>query len=380
MSSASSIAFTKTQIGGLVVPNRFVRSATYEAMADERGLPTQRLFDHFVKLARGGCGLIVAGSTYVTQKGRGHRFQAGMVTDEQVDAWRRAFAQVHKANGLIAVQLNHAGLESRPKYNGGFPGAGPTATSPKSKEMTVDDIEEVVDAFIAAGKRAFSAGADAIQLHAAHGYLLAEFISPLWNKRTDAFGGDVSRRFEVVRRILVGLRKELPAKFPIFIKMNGHDIEGGGVTLETALQTAKMAVAAGVDALEVSSGSGRKPYSVMGDMPLSELYPDPSRRQKMEKRFADIKFSPMFNIDYAAKVKEAVNVPIISVGGFRNVDDVNSVIAAGKCDMVSLSRPFIRNTSIVNEFKKGNASTCVNCNRCLFKTLEDKPLRCWAPY
>ena len=378
--ATSTLAFTKTQIGGLVIPNRFVRSATYEAMADEWGCPTPKLTDHFVKLARGGCGLIVAGSTYVHQKGRGHRFQAGLANDDQTKAWSATFDAVHKQHGLIAVQLNHAGLESRSKLNGGFPGSGPSATSQKNRSMSVSDIEEVVDAFIAAGKRAVKAGADAVQLHAAHGYLLAEFISPLWNKRQDDFGGDATNRFEIVRRILVGLRQELPAKFPIFIKMNGHDIEGGGVTLETALQTAKMAEAAGADALEISSGSGRKPYSVLGDMPLGELYPDPKRRAAMEKRFADIKFKPNFNLEFAAKIKAAVRIPIIAVGGFRRVEDVNFAIVRGDCDMVALSRPFIRTPNIVNEFRSGHVSTCVNCNRCLFKTLEDKPLRCWAPY
>ena len=375
----STLAFTKVKINGLVLPNRIMRSATYEALADENGCPTQRQIDHYVKLARGGCGLIVAGATYVHPKGRGHRFQAGFVNDEQTSAWNRAFVAVHKAHGLICVQLNHDGLDAREKFNGGFIPQGASATSPRNRAMSESEIEEVIDSFVSAGKRAFAAGADAIQLHAAHGYLLAEFLSPLWNKRDDHFGGDAARRFEIVRRILVGLRQSLPSSFPILIKMNGHDVEPGGVTVDIAAKTAKMAEAAGVDAIEISGGSGRKPYSVLGDMPIDELFTDPKKREAMKKKLSDIKFTPMFNHEYCKKIKESVRVPIISVGGFRRLEDINNAIMHGECDIVAMSRPFIKNPSLVNEMMHQHNSNCTNCNRCFFKTLADSPVHCWLP-
>ena len=245
--------------------------------------------------------------------------------------------------------------------------------------MTKDVIEETIEAFVRAGKNALAAGADGVQLHAAHGYLLGEFISPIWNKRNDEFGGDTKRRFEIVRRILQRMRKELPSPFPIMIKMNGYDFEPGGVTLQTAIETAKMAQDAGADAVEISGGSGRKPYSLMGDMPFEKIFKDPKKREEMRKRFSDIHFVPCFNHNYAKEIKKNVLIPVISVGGFRTFQEIENALENNDCDMVSMSRPFIRQPNLVSLFKNGETkASCINCNQCFFKVMSDKPLRCYA--
>jgi 2,4-dienoyl-CoA reductase-like NADH-dependent reductase (Old Yellow Enzyme family) len=246
--------------------------------------------------------------------------------------------------------------------------------------MSACTVKNVIDAFVRAGINAHSVGADAVQLHAAHGYLLGEFISPIWNKRTDEFGGTTIRRFEIVRRILQGLRKSLPQTYPILIKMNGHDVEEGGVTVETAIETARLAESAGADALEISGGSGRKPYSLLGDMPFEDLFKDEKKREAMRKRFSDIKFKAMFNHAYCREVKRWVKIPVISVGGFRTFEEIDGVLATGECDMVAMSRPFIRQGNLAEFVKPGWKSSCISCNRCFFALAGNGEPKCLAPY
>lgn len=374
-----SIVFTKPRINGLIPRNRIMRSATYEALGTETGLCTDKLTKLYSKLARGGCGLIVSGCAYVCKQGQGDKYQIGITNDEQISSINKMISEVHKNSGLMVLQLNHAGVQAHPKLTG-FPiSEGPSQTNPKNKAMSKATINDVINAFIMAGKNAVAAGADGIQLHAAHGYLLGEFISPIWNKRDDEFGGDVKRRFEIVRRILVGLRKELPTSFPIMIKMNGSDFEKGGVTPETAIETAKMAEAAGCDAVEISGGSGRKPYSLMGDMPLDLIFKDPKKRESMRKRFSDIHFYPCFNLPFAKEIKKHVSIPVISVGGFRKFKEIEDAINNNECDMVSISRPFLRQPNLVNLFKQGEEkASCISCNQCFFKIMAGKPGKCYS--
>jgi 2,4-dienoyl-CoA reductase-like NADH-dependent reductase (Old Yellow Enzyme family) len=370
-----SLTFSPFRINGLRIPNRIMRSATYESLADEHGHTTPKLKQLFVDLAKSGVGLIVAGGTYVLPEARGHLHQAGLVTGEHISSWRRTADQAHAAAGLIAVQLNHAGLEARAALTGVRRPEGPSPNSARSGAMSAATIDRVVDGFFKAGVNAHAAGVDAVQLHAAHGYLLAEFLSPIWNRRTDEFGGSVERRFEVVRRIIVGLRQNLPRDFPVMIKLNGHDVEPGGVTVPMAVATARLAEAAGCEAIEVSGGSGRKPYSLMSDLPFHVLFKEPQRRAAMQKRFAEIKFEPMFNHSYCKVVKKAVRIPVISIGGFRTPNEIEDALAANECDMVAMSRPFIRDRNLVPALKAGKPSTCKNCLRCFFNLASDGPLR-----
>jgi 2,4-dienoyl-CoA reductase-like NADH-dependent reductase (Old Yellow Enzyme family) len=162
--------------------------------------------------------------------------------------------------------------------------------------------------------------------------------------------------------------------------MNGHDVEPGGITVEIAVETAKLAESAGADALEISGGSGRKPYSLLGDMPFEDLFKDPQKREAMRKRFSDIRFVPMFNHAYCREVKRAVRIPVISVGGFRTFDEIEWVLQRGECDMVAMSRPFIRNKHLAELVKPGWKSSCISCNRCFFAIAGDGEAKCLAPY
>jgi 2,4-dienoyl-CoA reductase-like NADH-dependent reductase (Old Yellow Enzyme family) len=343
-----SVIHSRMHINGLLLPNRLIRSATYEALADASGRPTFQLANLMRDFAR--TGLAVAGGCYVTPAGRKHPHESGVVTSAQLASWRVAIDAIHDADGRICLQLHHAGLEALP----GTVPEGPSAAFSKSRAMSECDIKRVIDAFVRAGINAHSVGADAVELHAARGYLLGQFLSPVWNRRSDEFGGTTVRRFEIVRRILSGLRKSLPRSYPILLKINGSDVEPEAVPLQTAVETAILAEEAGADALEVASGRAT----------------DPCRQMQR----------CMLNRQYCREIKKKVKIPVVSVGGFRRFEDIEGVLSAGDCDMVSLSRPFIRNRDLVSLLRPGWRSSCSNCNQCFSEAFGGRGLRCVAPY
>ncbi|MFC1580800.1 hypothetical protein ACFL4N_07790 [Thermodesulfobacteriota bacterium] len=189
-----SILFTPGKIGNVALPNRLVNSATYECMAEESGEVTDELIRKYEKLAKGGVGLAITGLMNVHRSGRGYRYQVAIDDDRMTAGLQKLVDRVHQAGGMIAFQLAHCGRQTTKDM------AGETPWAPSSRgrdpinfvkpiEMTEDQIMEVVQAFGAAANRAVQAGADGIQLHGAHGYLISEFLSPFFNIRTDSWGG-----------------------------------------------------------------------------------------------------------------------------------------------------------------------------------------------
>jgi len=183
-----SILFEKTKIKGMELKNRLVRSATHEAMADDEGFPTDRLFKLYERLAGGGVGLIITGYTYVSRDGK-FKAMLGIDTDDHISKYRGLVNHVHQNDAKIAMQLNHCGRQTTKEMTGTQPIA-PSAVKDKSlfvmpREMTESDIERIIEAFIQAARRAKESGFDAIQLHGAHGYLINEFLCPHTNRRQD---------------------------------------------------------------------------------------------------------------------------------------------------------------------------------------------------
>ena len=280
--SLQSIMFQKTKIGGMVLRNRFMRSATYESYSDENGFPTKQLNGLYEKLSKSQTGLIVSGGVYTENQGKGHKNQLGLINDEQMSHLALTVDRIHKFGGLFAVQLNHFGI--RKSFDNGHIPEGPSKVSPNNNSMSHNSIMRVVESFIQSARRAYHIGVDAVQLHAAHGYLLGEFLSPIWNKRTDKYGLDHKGRFEIVRLIIEGIRSYVPRSFPVFLKINGHDIEPNGIDIIESIKTAKLAGKCGVDALEISSGSGGKPYSLLGDIDFDFIFRDPKKREEIQKK------------------------------------------------------------------------------------------------
>jgi 2,4-dienoyl-CoA reductase-like NADH-dependent reductase (Old Yellow Enzyme family) len=344
-----SILFQETTIRGLTLRNRFVRSATWEGMADAKGAPTEELIQLMGDLASGGVGLIITGYAFVSEEGRGGPRQLGIHSDELVGRLREMVREVHARGGRIVAQLGHCGIQAAYNLTGMEPiGPSPMEGRP-GRGMTLEDIERVRLSFARAAKRAVDAGFDGVQIHAAHGYLLSQFLSPYFNKREDAYGGSLEGRVRLLVEVTRGIREEVGAEKPVLIKINCEDFLPGGLTLEDSVKAGEILVKEGIDAIEVSGG-----------MRLAGPKFMPSRlgiRHEHEEAYFK---------EAAKEFKRKVGVPVILVGGIRSFQVAERLVEEGFADYISMSRPFIREPWLVNRWKGGDLrrAFCVSDNLC----------------
>ena len=350
--------FAPYRIGDLELRNRFVRSATWDGSADASGAATDMSVDIFRELAAGGVGLIVPGYIFVSPLGQAMHGQYGIHTDEMIPGLRRVVDAAHEGGAAIAAQIVHAGINSH--Y---LPPQGVTVLAVSSRadtkaahrEMTDEDIEGIISDFASAAVRAREAGFDAVQLHGAHGYLMTQFLSPLFNRRTDKWGGSPEnrRRFhlEVTRRV----RRATGTDFPLLIKLGIQDDDPQGLSLAEGIETARQLVDAGIDAIEVSGGVGGSIRTPKEGTPESPYFREQS-----------------------AALKREVNVPVIEVGGIRSLEMAQSIVDNGDADLISLCRPLIRQPDLLLRWQKGDRepSRCVSCNRCFGIIMRQERLEC----
>ncbi len=348
---------------GLTLSNRFVRSATWEGMATEDGRVTPKLIDTLAALAHGGVGLIISGHTYVAKIGQASVLQTGIYDDSLVDGLKTMTDAVHAAGGKIIAQLAHAGTFAFEKAIDGPPLAVSSfdglAKTPRA-ELTVEAITELTNQFAAAAKRARAAGFDGIQLHSGHGYLLSQFLSPWFNRRTDSYGGDVENRARVHLEIIRAIREAVGRDFPLLIKMNGEDFSEGGLTVADSIEAARLMVAAGLDAIELSGG-------ILTSKKRSPSRPNINAPEK-EAYFQET----------AREFKKRLDVPLILVGGIRSPQVAETLLASGTADFFSMSRPLIREPDLVNRWKSGDLSParCISDNLCFRPGMLGKGIFC----
>jgi 2,4-dienoyl-CoA reductase-like NADH-dependent reductase (Old Yellow Enzyme family) len=274
-------------------------------------------------------------------------------------------ASIHAAGGKIIMQLAHAGCQADPEMTG-HESIGPSAIEEASgatcREMTADDIANVVEAFGKAAKRAKDSGFDGVQIHAAHGYLLSEFLSGHFNKRTDEYGGSIENRARIVVQVLKSIKAQVGDDYPVHIKMNSEDFLEGGLTVDEMLAVVKILEANGIGAVELSGGAlGSKPE-------LSPVRPEKKGATNWE----------VFYRDAAKRFKEQTSLPLILVGGMRSFDVTKAVVETGIADYISMSRPFVREPGLVNRWKSGDTAraTCISCNGCFIPALKGEGIYC----
>jgi 2,4-dienoyl-CoA reductase-like NADH-dependent reductase (Old Yellow Enzyme family) len=344
--------FTETQINGMTLRNRFVRSATWSAMATKAGACTPHLVNLMRNLAQGGVGLIITGHAYVRQDGQAGPNQLGAYSDELVGGLRDMAQKVHDHGGKIVLQLAHAGFFADARLTGETPLAPSVlegiAKAPR-KEMTHQDIREVIDAFEAAAMRAREAGFDGVQIHAAHGYLLSQFLSPKLNHRSDEYGGAIGNRAKALLEVFRAIRGAVGRDYPILVKLNSQDFVDGGLIVEDSVQAGRMLADEGIDAIELSGG-----------LPISGESGSLRTGIISEDREAYFK-------DEARAFKKRLSVPIILVGGIRSFQVAARLVKDGVADYLSMSRPFIREPDLINRWRSGDLrkSTCISENSCL---------------
>ena len=356
--------FDQTSINGMMIRNRLVRSATWEGMCETDGRPTARLADYYRELARGGVGMIISGYTFVRPDGKQLPGKMGIHTDEFADEMSALTRAVHEEGGKICIQLVHAGGQTDSTTAGRQPMA-PSAVEVDQfpevpQEMIVNDISEIVAAFGAAAARAKAYGFDAIQLHAAHGYLINQFLSPLINRRIDEYGGGIENRCRFLLEVYRSVREAVGENFPVMAKLNGSDFLDGGLSIEDAMYAAKTLDAKGIDCIEVSGGT-----SASGDMS-----PIRTKINKPEKE--------AYNLDLAQRIKEAVSCPVMVVGGFRSYEKADDAVRNKGITYISMARPFIREPGLPNRWEKGDTASakCISCNKCFKPGLEEGGIYC----
>lgn len=390
-----SSIFEETAFAGMKLKNRIFRSATHEGLADAKGHPTEELTNLFIKLAKGGVGAIITGYVGVHTCGKAAPNMRMFDEDKYIEDYQNINILLKEYSTSLILQVAHGGGQTSPTVTGGevlapsemkYPLGSTTA-----RELLDGEIQEIVSSFVQAIERAKLAGFDGVQLHAAHGYLLSEFLSPNMNRRKDRWGGSVENRFRIIGEILYRAREKV-GSFPILMKYSAYDGDKNGMRIEDAIKIAILFQEAGGDAIEVSCGGIHDGFSSvrMREIPTEAIVNMMAAFKQMSAfkktllklaiPFLVKKNTPTFNYNVTAseKIKAEVDIPVIVVGGIRTLEDIEAIIGQRKADYVALCRPFIIEPDIVNKFAAGKQkeSRCINCGYCLLGAW-DKPLRCY---
>lgn len=357
--------FDTTTIKSLTLPNRFVRSATWEGLAGDDGSVTPRLAERMAELARGEVGLIISGHAYVSPEGQAGLKQLGAYGDKLEDGLASMAKAVHDAGGRIALQLAHAGLQANTKLSG-LPAVGPSVTDeldqPSCRHLDKDELIALADAFARAAGRAKETGFDAVQVHAAHGYLLSQFLSPAWNKRTDEYGGSLENRARALLEVVRAVRHAVGPDYPVLAKLNSEDFVDNGLTREDSAAVAAMLEEATVDAVELSGGCRPAGEALM-----------PARKGLIKTPGKEGYYRAA-----ARLCKERLGIPLMLVGGIRSFEVAEELLISGLADYISMSRPFICEPALVKRWREGDRrpAECVSDNACYAPGFAGEGIRC----
>lgn len=346
--------FRPIRIGPVISSGRICRSATAEHVGDSAGAPTAAMKDICVALAKGRAPWIVAGHAFVSLTGRCNDGQNGMHADSLVPAWKEIVDAVHAASpeARFFMQLSHGGrqVSTQVVQEPIAPSAVPVASKGVlPREMTSREIEETIDDFAQAARRAKDAGFDGVQLHCAHGFLLSQFLSPHTNRRDDEWGGTPERRRAFVIEVLRRVRDAAGIDMAVTVKLNGEDFVQDGLSLAESCETARAMAENGCDAIEVSG------YAADGD-----------ERQAPTRKGDPAPREEGYYLSQALAIKRAAgSLPVGLCGGLRSYDIIQRILEADGLDFVAMSRPFVAEPDLVKRFSAGQArATCISCNEC----------------
>ena len=386
--------FEELMIGSMKLTNRIIRSATHEGFTDSNNNPNDDMLALYEKLSSGGAGAIITGYAGVRRDGMAPTPNMLMFdSDEHIEGFRKITDGIDQTKTPLILQLVHCGRQTRGVITGHRPIA-PSAlkdglyNEEKPLELTPPEIRGVIQSFADAAERAKKAGFSGVEIHAAHGYLLSSFLSPHMNRRKDDWGGSTRNRFKIVEEIAKEIRSRI-GNFPMLIKINCFEKSRNGIKTVDAVKIAKLCESAGFDAIEVSCGIMEEGMIMCrGDIPMETMMKTTFRFKEMSsitKAFAKpyVKMtmgSPkplnLYNLEAATEIRKNVSIPVIVVGGIRELPDIERIVSENMCDAVSMSRPFIAEPDIINKLRNGRSSECTNCNKCLVRA-EGHTLRCY---
>ncbi|HEY7133657.1 MAG TPA: NADH:flavin oxidoreductase [Acidimicrobiia bacterium] len=373
--NAPATPFSPGRLGPLTLRNRIIKAATFEGMAP-RHVVTDSLIAYHRAVAAGGVAMTTLAYCAVGEDGQGAPGEIVM-REEAVPGLRRFTEAIHETGAAASIQLGHAG----PVAAGtGHRGLAPSRVfAPQAmrftQEVTPDDITRITGDFARAAMLAVDAGFDAVELHFGHGYLLSAFMSPRLNKRTDRFGGSVENRARFARDVALAVRDAVGQGVAVLAKLNMADGVPGGLWLDDSVAIARLLEADGaLDALELTGGSSfQNPmYLFRGEAPIAEMaqaFPPPLRLgfKLTAKRFMpEYPFEEAFFLPYARQFRDALDMPLILLGGVNRVDTVQRALDEGFA-FVAMGRALLREPDLVERWRKGDVdeSLCVHCNKCM---------------
>jgi 2,4-dienoyl-CoA reductase-like NADH-dependent reductase (Old Yellow Enzyme family) len=335
--------FEPSEINGMVLPNRFIRSATWDGLATDDGASTPQMVALLAKLAQGGVGLIITGHAYVHPHGQHQPWQLGIDREERMPGLQSMADAVHENGGNIVIQLG---------YGGAY------LSKSRVRNMTSQDIRALVTSYGKAAERAKRAGFDGIQIFAAHGFFLSQMLCPRYNDRTDDYGGDIRNRARILLQVTQEIRNIVGSDYPVLVKLNCRDFVENGLALEESIQVGAMLGEKGIDAIELSGGLLNNPNLMKAGI----------HTQEEEAYFQD----------EARAFKKKIGVPLILVGGIRSYQIAERLIIDGTADYISMCRPFISEPDLINRWKAGDhsKSACISCNHCIEQAKKGEGICC----
>lgn len=330
---------------GLVLPNRIAKAATTEKLAGKRGAPTKSLRRLYERWSEGGAGLLITGNVIVSPEGREAIGNVVVHPEERFYEWRAWAESGQRYGNALFVQLNHAGRQS--PFNATPVPVAPSVVPIKRRfraviapprALTPFEIERIIEDFVHGAAVVRDAGFKGVQIHAAHGYLISQFLSPHTNQRTDAWGGTAEARMRFLLEIVHRVRAEVGQAFPIAVKLNSADFQRGGFSEEESIRVAEALEAAGIDLLEISGGNYESPA-------MTEGRGVSAHTQAREAYF----------LEYAQRLRQTVAMPLMVTGGFRTAAAMNQAIESGACDLIGMARPLIVEPDLPLRLLRGEA-------------------------
>ncbi|MEX6633555.1 NADH:flavin oxidoreductase/NADH oxidase family protein [Hyphococcus lacteus] len=353
ISSTSSLSKPLSLPSGGSLRNRIAKGAMTEGLADEYSRATERHVTLYRRWAEGGAGMLLTGNVMVDRRYLERPRNVvidGPQSDEQIDRLKRWSGAAREVGADIWMQISHAGRQTpqivttepvAPSAIGmGLP--GDTFAAPRA--LTETEIHEVIGRFAHTASVAKRTGFSGVQIHAAHGYLISEFLSPLVNHREDDWGGPLENRARLLMQVIKEVRAQVGSGFPVSVKLNSSDFQKGGFSADDSLQVARWLNDAGVDLLEISGGSYEQP--AMMDM-------DGMDAPYEEEKRASTKAREAYFLSYAEEIRQVAKMPLMVTGGFRSRAGMEDALASGACDLCGIARPLCVNPDVPNELMRG---------------------------
>lgn len=404
MAQTTNVLFQPLTIGSLIVAGRVFKTATSETRASPEGFVTDELLEFYRPLAQAQTPLIITGNMHVSRDGQSTPRMCGIDHDDKLPGLVRLTDMVHTHGSRIIAQLNHCGRQVLPAAMGLREAVSASDVTEKvmgtkPRPLSVAEIAQIVMSFADAAGRAQRAGFDGVQIHAAHGYLISQFLTPYTNRRGDQYGGGLDNRMRLLVEVYQAIRERVGAAFPIIVKLNGSDYLPlrRGLKTQELVAVAQRLEALGVDALEISVGHYESGMPVVRGrfwrffpamLRLGSGTQLPWARRAVFALFwplAALAFNLLwppregFNLHYARKFKAALRIPVICVGGFYTRAEMERTLRAGWCDALACGRAMIADPFLYRHLRDNTVGPrCVYCNACVGR-IGGLPVDCYHP-